>query len=130
MSASSSMADWALAAVRLNDCFSRPSPPTSIAAPSTSRMLPMIEPTIDAFTTSCSPSLSAKKAMISSGALPKVTFRKPPMPGPVLAAMCSVASPITAAVGITPSAAAPKISTGAACASSSTTATGMKTPRA
>ena len=77
MSASSSIADWALAAVRLKVCFSRSSPPTSIAAPSTSRMLPMIEPTIEAFTTSCSPSLSAKKAMISSGALPKVTFRKP-----------------------------------------------------
>ncbi len=44
----------------------------------------MIEPTIEAFTTSCSPSLSAKNAMISSGALPKVTFRKPPMPGPGL----------------------------------------------
>ena len=44
----------------------------------------MIEPTIEALTTSCSPSLSAKKAMISSGALPKVTLRKPPMPGPGL----------------------------------------------
>ena len=71
----------------------------------------MIEPTIEAFTTSWSPSLRAKKAMISSGALPNVTFRKPPMPGPVWAAMCSVASPITAAVGITPSAAALKTST-------------------
>ena len=89
----------------------------------------MIEPTIDAFTTSCSPSLRAKKAMISSGALPNVTFRKPPIPGPVCAAMCSVASPITAAVGITPSAAAPKTSTGSACASSSATAIGMKMPR-
>ena len=59
----------------------------------------MIEPTIEALTTSWRPSCSAKKAMISSGALPKVTFRKPPMPGPVLAAMCSVASPITAARG-------------------------------
>ena len=75
----------------------------------------MIEPTIEALTTSWSPSFRAKKAMISSGALPKVTFSRPPMPGPVLAAMCSVASPITAAVGITPSAAAAKISTGAAC---------------
>ena len=102
MSASSSMADCALAAVRLKVCFSRFQPPTSIAAPSTSRMLPMIEPTIEAFTTSWRPSLRAKKAMISSGALPNVTFRKPPMPGPVWAAMCSVASPITAAVGITP----------------------------
>ena len=72
----------------------------------------MIEPTIEALTTSWRPSLSAKKAMISSGALPNVTFRRPPMPGPVWAAMCSVASPITAAVGITPSAAAEKMSTG------------------
>ena len=73
--------------------------------------------------------ISAKKAMISSGALPKVTFSRPPMPGPVRAAMASVAVPITAAHGITASAAAPNTSTGAACTSSSTTATGMKTPR-
>ena len=86
----------------------------------------MIEPTIEALTTSCSPSRSAKKAMISSGALPKVTLRKPPMPGPVWAARCSVASPITAAVGITPSAAAAKTSTGSACASSSATAVGYE----
>ena len=51
------------------------------------------------------------------------------MPGPVWAARCSVASPITAAVGITPSAAAEKTSTGEACASSSATADGMKMPR-
>ena len=89
----------------------------------------MIEPTIEAFTTSWRPSIRAKKAMISSGALPNVTFRRPPMPGPGRAAIASVASPITAAQGITPSAAAAKTSTGAACASSSATATGMKTPR-
>ena len=100
-SASISIADWACAAVRLKVCFSRGSPPTSIAAPITSRMLPMIEPTIDAFTTSWRPSISAKKAMISSGALPNVTFSRPPMPGPVRAAIASVASPITAAQGIT-----------------------------
>ena len=128
-SASVSMPTWALTAVRLNTCFSRPHPPTIIAAPITSRMLPMIEPTSDALTTSCSPSISAKKAMISSGALPNVTFRRPPMPGPVRAAIASVASPITAAHGITPSAAVTKISTGPACASSSPIAAGMKTPR-
>ena len=89
----------------------------------------MIEPTIEALTTSWSPSLRAKKAMISSGALPNVTFSRPPRPGPVLAARCSVDSPISAAVGITPSAAARKISVGEACASSSPTATGMKMPR-
>ena len=64
--------------------------------------------------------------MISSGALPNVTFRKPPMPGPVRSASSSVAVPISAAVGITPSAAAEKTSTGEACASSSATAAGMK----
>ena len=89
----------------------------------------MIEPTSDAFTTSCSPSISAKKAMISSGALPNVTFRSPPIPGPVRAAIASVASPITAAHGITPSAAAREDQHGPACASSSAIATGMKTPR-
>ena len=100
-SASISIADWAWAAVWLNVCLSRGSPPTSIAAPITSRMLPMIEPTIDALTTSCSPSIRAKKAMISSGALPNVTFSRPPIPGPVRAAIASVASPMTAAQGIT-----------------------------
>ena len=61
---------------------SRPSPPTNIAAPRTSRMLPMIEPMIEALTTSWRPWPSAKRAMISSGALPKVTLSRPPMPGP------------------------------------------------
>ncbi len=92
-------------------------------------MFPITEPTIEAFTTSWRPLFSAKKAMISSGALPKVTFSRPPMPGPVRAAIASVASPITAAQGITPSAAAEKTSTGVASASSSATAAGMKTPR-
>ena len=60
--------------------LSRGRPPTSMAAPSTSRMFPITEPTIDAFTTSCRPLFNAKKAMISSGALPKVTFSRPPIP--------------------------------------------------
>ena len=51
-SASVSIADWALAAVWLNVCLSRDHPPTTIAAPITSRTLPMIEPTMEAFTTS------------------------------------------------------------------------------
>ena len=45
-------ADCACAAVWLNVCFSRDQPPTTKAAPITSSTLPMIEPTIDAFTTS------------------------------------------------------------------------------
>ena len=108
--ASSSISDCALAAVRSKYWRSRLRPPTNIAAPMTSRMLPRIEPTSEALTTSCSPSLSAKKAMISSGALPNVTLRKPPMPGPERAASSSVARPISAAVGITPSAEVTKIS--------------------
>ena len=97
----------------------------NIAAPMTSRTLPRIEPISDALTTSWRPSLSAKKAMISSGAFPNVTFRKPPMPGPERAASSSVARPISAAVGITPSAEATKISVASACASSSAIAIGM-----
>ena len=38
--------------------------------------------------------------MISSGALPKLAFRKPATPGPVCSAACSVASPISHASGI------------------------------
>ena len=91
----------------------------------TSRMLPRIEPISDALTTSCRPSLSAKNAMISSGALPKVTLRKPPIPGPERAASSSVARPISAAVGITPIADVMKMMLALACASSSTIAIGM-----
>ncbi len=88
-------------------------------------MLPRIDPTIDALTTSCSPAPSANNAMMSSGALPNVTFRNPPIPGPERAASSSVARPINAAVGITPSADARNTHVGAACTSSSTTATGI-----
>ncbi len=37
---------------------------------------------------------------MSSGAFPKVAFRKPPIPGPVWCPACSVASPISQASGI------------------------------
>ena len=80
---------------------------------------------IEALTTSCSPSRSAKNAMTSSGKLPNVTLRKPPMPGPVRCASSSVERPMSAAVGMTPSAAAPKIRPASACASSSAIAIGM-----
>ena len=43
-------------------------------------MFPRIEPTIEALTTSCRPLPSANRAMISSGALPKVTLSRPPIP--------------------------------------------------
>ncbi len=123
--ASISIEVWMLAPVRLKVCFSRPIPPASIAAPRTSRMLPMIEPTIEAFTTSCSPLPRAKRAMISSGALPKVTLSRPPMPGPERAASSSVARPINAAVGTIPSAEAANTAVAGAPARSSATATGI-----
>ena len=70
---------------------------------------------IEALTTSCRPSLSANSAMISSGALPNVTFSRPPMPGPARCASSSVARPISAAVGTTPSAEEKKTMIGSAC---------------
>jgi hypothetical protein len=123
--ASSSISDCTLAAVRSKYWRSRPSPPTSMAAPMTSRMLPRMEPTTDALTTSWRPSARANRAMTSSGKLPKVTFRKPPMPGPERAASSSVDRPIRAAVGITPRAAATKMGVAPAWTSSRTIATGM-----
>jgi hypothetical protein len=88
-------------------------------------MLPRIEPTSDAFTTSCSPSRRAKNAMMISGALPNVTFSRPPIPGPERAASSSVERPISAAVGITPRAEAEKIRAALAPAMSSAIAIGM-----
>ena len=49
-------------------------------------MFETTEPVIEPRTTSGSPSLIASSAMISSGALPKLAFRKPPTPGPVCSA--------------------------------------------
>src|SRR3954447_20199728 len=79
---------------------SLPSPPTSIATPSTSRMFETMLPVIDPRTTPGSESAIASRAMINSGALPKLAFRKPPIPGPVCSAAWSVASPISQASGI------------------------------
>src|SRR4051794_1782912 len=63
--------------------------------------------------------------MISSGALPNVTLSRPPIPGPERWASSSVALPINAAVGTTPSTEAPNTTTAEALAASSATATGM-----
>src|SRR3954469_9246086 len=130
--ARSSIADCAEAAVREKRWRPRRStfrPPTKIEAPRTSRTLPMIEPIREALTTSCSPFCSAKRAMISSGALPNVTLSRPPMPGPDRAANSSVARPIHAAVGMTPIADTKKIAEALAFARSSAIASGMKGAR-
>ncbi len=94
--------------VRLDSRSSRPEPPKTSEKPSTSRRFPITLPVSDPRTTSVSPSFTAIRAMISSGALPKVAFRNPPIPGPVWCAACSVASPISQASGISAAAASTK----------------------
>ena len=79
--------------------------PIAREKPRTRRRFPTTEPVSDPRTTSVSPSFTAISAMISSGALPNVAFMKPPMPGPVRSAACSVASPISHARGISETAA-------------------------
>ena len=55
----------------------------------------MMEPVIDALTTSSCPAVSAKNAMISSAMLPNVALRMPPTWGPVSAPRRSVEMPTT-----------------------------------
>ena len=66
----------------LNFCVLNFSPPASILAPTTKRTFPMTAPAMDDFTISNKPCFSAKKEIISSVALPKVPFKKPPILGP------------------------------------------------
>ncbi len=89
------------AAVTLKVCFSRRTPPTTAAAPNTSRRLPMIDPVSEAFTTSSSPARRAAKARISSAAFPSPAERIPPSPVPTRAARDSVARPMSPASGTT-----------------------------
>ncbi len=63
-------------------------------------MFETTEPVSEPRTTFGRLSATASRAMISSGALPKLAFRNPPTPGPVCSAACSVASPISQASGI------------------------------
>jgi hypothetical protein len=63
--------------------------------------------------------------MMISGALPNVTFSRPPMPGPARAASSSVARPISPAGGITPTAEVKNTAAAGAWISSSTMASGM-----
>ncbi len=90
---------------RSERAFTVPFPPAIIAIPSTSRMFETTEPVIVPRTTPGRPSAIASSTMISSGALPKLAFRKPPIPGPVCWAAFSVASPINHASGMSAAAA-------------------------
>ena len=90
---------------KLDARSSGPRPPKSSENPRTSRRLPTTQPVSEPRTTSEVPALMANSAMISSGALPKVALRKPPIAGPVWCAACSVASPISHASGTSAAAA-------------------------
>ena len=128
MAASVSIVACERAAAALKRWVRYLSPPARQAAPNTSRMLPIMEPVSEAFTTAKSPCLSALMAIISSAALPKVAFSSPPIPSPVRSARCSVAWPSQPARGSTARQAAKKMAVcdaGRAC--SSQTARGINT---
>ena len=91
--------------------------------PRTSRRFPAIDPTSDALTMSVKPSEMATMAMINSGALPNVAFKKPPTPGPVWSARLSVASPISQESGSSAKAASRKSSIWPAASTRSRTTT-------
>src|SRR5689334_15572790 len=93
MTASASMEEFIPATRRSNDWVPWRTPPTTNDAPSTSSVLPRIEPVIEAVATSSCPARMAKIVMISSAALPKVAFSTPPILGPLLSASCSVDMP-------------------------------------
>ena len=90
------------AAVLLNVCRGYFNPPARIDTPSTSRMLPIIDPVIDAFTSGyiAGPLARIIRPMINSAALPKLAFSSPPTPAPSVWARFSVARPITPAKGM------------------------------
>src|SRR5262245_4729245 len=68
-------------------------------------------------------------AMISSGALPNVAFRKPPTPGPVWRARLSVASPISQERGISATPASTNNGSSPTTPSRSTTSTSSASSR-
>src|SRR5205823_2013322 len=100
MAASESEITAVRAPVLLNRCSLCLNPPSRTDSPRTSRMLPMMDPVIEGFTTLVNPLESAMAAMISSAALPKVAFNSPPSPSPTRAASSSVARLIQPATGM------------------------------
>ena len=103
------MAAWRPTALTSNCWLPFLRPPRKAESPRISRVLPMIEPVMDAFTRSVSPLRRAKSVMMSSAAFPNVALSNPPRELPSRAAACSVASPIQAASGTRASAEAAKI---------------------
>ena len=69
IAASVSIVAWARAPAGLKCCSGYRIPPASMAAPSTSRILPIMQPAIDASTTSWSPARNAARAIIELGGI-------------------------------------------------------------
>ena len=78
-----------------NDMLPLRRPPSRMDAPSTSRMLPITEPMIEARATSIRPSRTVSTTMISSGRLPNVALSSDASRGPETVPAWSVASPST-----------------------------------
>ncbi len=113
MRAMSSWLAFCPATTRLKLCLPFLRPPSSKLAPSTSSRLPRIDPVMEAFTKSSSPSRMATIVMISSAALPSVALSRPPMRGPVRSASISVLSPMRPASGMRATQARPNTAMGA-----------------
>ena len=93
ITASASIEAFMPASRRSKLCTPLRRPPTRNDSPSTSSVLPRIDPVIAARATSISPAEMANMVMISSAALPKVAFSTPPTRGPALSPSCSVEMP-------------------------------------
>src|SRR5436305_11611365 len=66
----------------LKYCLPQRHPPIARELPTTSRVLLIIDPVIEALTTDIRPYRRAKMPIIISGALPKVALSNPPAMGP------------------------------------------------
>src|SRR3990170_3084936 len=124
-----SMLVWIPEASRENVWVRCRRPPANMLRPRTRRMFPMIDPVMEALTTSWRPLNSANRAMISSVAFPNVALSRPPIPGPACFPSSSVARPMNHARGMIPAPAAANTSTPSARTSSRTQLAGMNSAR-
>ena len=83
--------DSRLALAWLKVCRVRPIPPTKAEMPRNSKVVPMIEPVICAWTIRVFARERTKRASISSAVLPKLMLSSPPIVLPARSASCSVA---------------------------------------
>jgi hypothetical protein len=90
--------------------------PTKITSPSTSRALAKIDPMIENWATTTSPSESANSTTKNSGRFPSVDCSTPVIAGPKRSPTCSVANDTTHASPASAAAATTKASTAGASA--------------